>query len=176
MKDCMIYGTGGHAKVLLELLELNHFTVRACYDDAIKGDFNDVPVTAYIKEAQPMLIGIGNNKVRMEIAERTGRSSFVCVHPAAIVSAKVKIEEGTVILSGAVVQTDVKIGRHCILNANSVVDHDVVINDFAHVGPNVYIGGGTVIGKGVNIGPGAVIMRNTVVADWEVIHPNAVIG
>jgi acetyltransferase EpsM len=180
MQSCVIYGTGGHAKVLYDLALLNGYRVVFFFDDNVSptGIFKNIPVASYDPNCYqnvPMLISIGNNRLRRDISRKTLHHSCFMKHPHSIVASDVSFGEGTVILSGAVVQTDTKIGRHCIINIGCSIDHDVSIGDFVHISPNAYIGGGVSIGEGVTVGAGAVIMRNTNVPAWTEIASNSVI-
>lgn len=179
MKNCLIYGTGGHAKVVAALAAINGMEVSAFFDDRPQHPtFLEVPVHRYQSDTHsglPLLIAIGNNKARKDISIQLSHSYGTLVHPTAVVAGGVAVQEGTVILSAAVIQTEAVIGRHCLINISCAIDHEAVIHDFAHIAPGCYIGGGAVIGEGAVIGPGAVIMRHAQVPAWANIAPGSVI-
>lgn len=179
MNKLLIYGTGGHAKVVQELAVGNGWQVDYFFDDAAGVDtFKGVPVRQFepgLLEGKPVVIAIGNNKVRKVVAERIGAAYESFIHPGALVSVSAHVGVGTVVLSGAKLQADAVIGKHVIVNIGAGVDHDAVIGDYVHIGPGCYIGGGAKIGEGVVIGPNAVVMRNTIVPDWTEVPAGAVV-
>lgn len=168
----LIYGAGGHARVLADLILNINGKVMAFIDDRSSlPELNNIPVKRYdhsYPEAQ-IVIGIGNNKTRKKIAESLLHKAAVIIHSSAIIASDVEIGEGTVILANAVVQTGARIGKHVIINANTCIDHDSEIGDYAHICPNVYIGGATVIGAGTTITAGKVISRLTKIDPDKVI-------
>lgn len=162
--EYLIYGAGGHARVLADLILTINGKIIAFIDDHLSlPQLNNFPVKGYDAlhpEAQ-IVIGVGNNKIRGKIAGSLHHKAAVIIHPSAIVASDVEIGEGTVILANAVIQTGARIGKHVIINANACVDHDAVIEDFVHICPNVYIGGATVIGRGTTVTAGKIIPRMT---------------
>lgn len=167
MDNYLIYGAGGHARVIADLLKAKGLQPLAFIDDkpsaAILDGINIKAYDAAADTAALMVIGVGNNAVRRRIAAAVSHSFAVLVHPAAVVAAGVQPGEGTVILANAVVQTGAVIGRHVIINAGVCVDHDAVIEDYVHLYPNVYIGGAARIKAGVTIEPGVCVPRNTTI-------------
>jgi acetyltransferase EpsM len=180
MESCLIYGTGGHAKVLEELAIANGYTVAAFFDDHMdeNASFRNIPVKRYntdVYNSYPVLIGIGNNKTRKEIAARLSHRYCFMKDPSVVAGGSVSIGVGSVLLPGVVMQADCKIGEHCIINIGSAIDHEVIVENFAHIGPMCYIGGAAYIGEGVTIGAGSIIMRNVRIAPWTEIPPNSLI-
>jgi len=155
MSDWIIYGGGGHARVIGEAIKLNNDELVAYFDDNKDLSLiNGVPISSYhesIEQQAKLIIGIGNNEIRRNISKYIVHEFGTVVHPKAVVAADVVIGEGSVILAGAVIQSGAIIGKHVVINANVTVDHDAVIGDFCSIYPNSYIGGGAKIGKGVNI-------------------------
>ncbi|WP_257666564.1 PglD-related sugar-binding protein [Parapedobacter tibetensis] len=162
----VIYGAGGHARVLLEGLE------RYLGSGAVIGFFNDgdgpstlagIPVGPYQTELHPyarVLLGIGLPHLRKQVAAKVSHSFGTFIHPTATVAADVTIGEGTVVLAGAVIQTGAKIGNHVIINANVTIDHDAMLEDYVTTYPGVYVGAHAVIGEGCLLNPNVVMMRN----------------
>jgi len=176
----LIYGTGGHAKVIAEIARLRGMNVAGFFADNVPDgvSFKDLPVLSYKGDYTPhlpIIIAIGSNSIRKRIAGLISHPSITLIHPAAIISPDTVIGEGTAVLAGAVLQADSEVGKHCIINVSSCVEHDAVVGDYVHIGPNCYIGGAATIGEGALIGAGSVIMRNTNIAPWTEIPPGSVI-
>jgi len=155
MGEWVIYGGGGHARVIADAIKLNAGHVINFFDDNKNLDqLAGKPVIAYHENQSPdakIIIAIGNNEIRRDIVNYIVHDFGYIVHPDATVADDVLIGEGSVILAGAVVQSGAVIGRHVIINSNVTVDHDAVIHDFCSVYPNSYIGGGAEIGAGAVI-------------------------
>lgn len=167
MSSYLIYGAGGHARVVADAVVSAGGAVAAFIDDhAAAATIEQVPVIAHVSPAHsglPLVIGIGNNSIRKQIAERWSHTFGTIVHPTAVIAAGVTIGEGTVVLANTVIQAGAVIGRHVIINAHVCIDHDAVIGDYAHIYPLSYIGGGSSVAEGITVNPGTFILRNTVV-------------
>lgn len=176
----LIYGAGGHANVLAELGSINGATVPVMFSDDAQHHSEDsgMMICAYdpfLFPTLPLVLGIGNNKVRELLASKVGHTFTRLIHPKAVVATDALIGEGTVVLANAVIQANCRVGNHVIINAGAVIDHDATISDFAHVAANAYIGGGAVIEKNVLIGQGAVVTRHTIVKEGTVIPPLSIV-
>lgn len=158
---CMLYGGGGHCKVVKEILRLRGVEISEIIDDNPSGKgFEGVPMRAVSLTEDPAIITIGNCGIRRKIAERLIPRKFaVAIHPTAIIASDVEIGEGTVVCAGAVVNPGVSIGKHCIINTRSVVEHDDKIGDFVHIATGAVLCGGVEVGEGSWIGAGAVVRQ-----------------
>ena len=186
MKDVIIIGTGGHAKVVADIvLNSSDHLVGFLTSDTGKADFMGWPVlgrdTEYRKfEHCCFVIAIGNPGVREQIAHSMGGAKwYTAIHPSASISAvHTSIGEGSVVMANAVINPYARIGKHCIINSNATVEHDNVIEDFAHisvraalagtvrVGTRTWIGVGATVSNGLSIcqdcmvGAGTVVVKN----------------
>ncbi|ATP57949.1 transferase [Pedobacter ginsengisoli] len=175
-KSYVIYGAGGHAKVIVDLILEHNGTVECVFDDNVEENatFMSIPVLKYDPELykhSKMIIAIGDNNVRRLLAHKLKHNFATIIHPKASVSEFALIGRGTVVLANAVVQAEVSIGDHSIVNIGACVDHEVSISDFVHIGPLAYIGGAALIKNGVKIDPGVIVLRNTEIAENSHITP-----
>jgi hypothetical protein len=95
MNTCLIYATGGHAKVIAELARLNNMEVAGFFaDNASPGmQFKGLNVHIYDKTTNPdlpVIIAIGNNAIRRRITDLLIHKTISLIHPAAVVSADAK--------------------------------------------------------------------------------------
>lgn len=181
-KDIYLIGAGGHAKVILALLEAQGRKCLGIYDDNEQRHgttLMGVPVIGAVKEIPDRcdilaIIAIGDNAVRKRIAESFRNIRWATlVHPHSWVHCSVKIDEGSVIFAGAVIQPDTHIGKHTIINTSASVDHDCRIGDFCHIAPGCHLAGGVTVGNNTFIGVGAGIIPSIAVAPDTVIGAGA---
>ncbi|MDR0802359.1 hypothetical protein [Fluviicola sp.] len=159
MKRIVIIGAGGHAKVIAETIDLlDNLQVVGFIDDRIeKGTpvYKDIPVIGagneipqILEECDALVIGIGNNEVRKQLAERIKAKSFeIIIHPRAVVSKTAVIEPGTVVLAGAVISSNARVAAHCIVNSHVVIDHDSNIGTFVHLSIGTLVGSNSKISE-----------------------------
>lgn len=175
-----LYGASGHAKVIIEMLELLNIPVDGLFDD--NPDIHALwkyPVSLFNEEyalnSTSFIVSIGDNKLRKKIAGSLETPFGIAIHPKAIISSRALIAEGTVVMAGVTINADAKVGRHCIVNTNASVDHDCTLEDFVHVSPNVALCGGVNVGEGSHIGAGVVVIPGINIGRWCVLGAGAVI-
>jgi len=174
-----LYGAGGHAKVIVDILEECHLAVEGIFDrDLTKKVFNYriIPFpSAFDFHEDFLIVSIGNNNTRKKIVENTKARFTSAIHPKSIISKHVSISDGTVIMAGALINADSSIGNHCIINSNASIDHDCVIHNFAHISPNATLCGGVVVGEGAHIGAGAIVIPNKTIGANSIVGAGAVV-
>ena len=177
MDSVYLYGAGGHAKVILDILKSNDIAVSEIFDDNSNIEtFMGISVS-HAGIHSPLIISIGNNHIRKVIAEKFDNdvfSPFVC-DKSAIISDYVSIEKGTVVMQGVIIQSSVKIGKHCIINTGVSIDHDCTIQDYVHIAPRSTLCGNVKIGEGSFIGAGSVVIPNIEIGKWVVIGAGSVV-
>lgn len=179
MKRLVIIGASGHGKVIADI------AVKNGYEDIVFLDDNEnvkecagLPVIGKTCEAMKMdgdkIVAIGNPKIRERIQE--GLNDVVTlIHPDAVISRRVEIGEGSVVMAGAVINSDVVIGKSCIINTGASVDHDCRIYDFVHISVGVHVAGTCEIGKKTWIGAGATVSNNVNICGDCMVGAGAVV-
>lgn len=171
-----LYGASGHAKVIIDILKANKEPIQALYDDDLnKKDVLGFPVLPPIKVQSPLIISIGDNRIRRKIANSLSLSYGTAIHPLAIISEYSKIGAGTVVMQGAIIQSCAIIGMHSIINTCASVDHDCQIDDFVHISPHVTLCGNVTIGEGTWIGAGSVITPGVKIGKWCIVGAGSVV-
>lgn len=179
----LIYGAGGHAKVIISCILANQNTIDSIFDDnPDRKEINGIVISELYDPTifldQELIISIGDNVIRRKVSDQIKHSFGITIHPSCIVDKSVKIGEGTVVLHTAVIQADSVIGRHVIINTSVSVDHDCIIGDFVHLAPgvvlagNVCVGENTLIGVGSIVAPGLTIGKHCLVAAGSVVTKN----
>ena len=177
-KEMYLYGAGGHAKVILDILEAQGYEVAGVVDDnPALTEFMRKPVLHGVKEVSPVIISIGINGTRRKVVEKLNPTTVygTAIHPSAIISPHATIEEGTVVMQGAIVQTGTQIGKHCIINTGASVDHDCMLENFVHISPHATLCGDVKVGEGTWIGAGAVVIQGIRIGKNCVIGAGSVV-
>lgn len=168
----LVFGAGGHGKVVADAARSAGLTLLGFVDDAPARAGTriwDLPVITWEQcLAEPgrfggaaFAVAVGDNGARQNVQERledAGREVAVIVHARATISPTARLAAGTVVLAGAVVNPDAALGRGCIVNTGAIVEHDCELCEFVHLSPNVALGGGVWIGDRTHLGLGAVAL------------------
>lgn len=177
MNKISVFGASGHAKVILEIIELNNIIIENVFDaDDSKTTLLNYSVNHDLKMVKSnTFVAIGNNSIRKKIVEQYGLTPDSLFHPSAVISKYVGIGIGSVVMAGVSINADSKIGNHCILNTNCSIDHDCMLEDYVHVSPNASLAGNVQIGEGTHVGIGATIIQGIKIGKNCVIGAGAVI-
>jgi sugar O-acyltransferase (sialic acid O-acetyltransferase NeuD family) len=186
MKPVVVYGTGGHAKVILDILTDQGRTVAAVLDDneALWGKpFRQITVDGGFDELKKfpdhdIIIAVGNNQARRQIALGIGTLNYhftSAIHSSAQISDSVNVDVGTSIMSNVAVNADTTIGQHAILNTGCTVDHDCVIGDFVHLSPGVHLAGNVRIDSGSHLGVGISVVPGVSIGEGSIIGAGAAV-
>ena len=108
-----LYGAGGHAKVIMDILKENSTELTGIIDDNPHiQEWMEYHVLSYDpKRMFPILISIGNNSIRKNIAEQLYKKNAVfgtVISIHAIVSPYAKIGEGSVVMQGSICKVAAK--------------------------------------------------------------------
>ena len=188
-KRVYIYGSGGHARVIADILVSQRKEVLGFIDDNPEkwrkdgSGFEVIGYEAALASGKSadfwVIIGIGDNGARKrlaEVVESAGRARFdAAYHSSAVISGSSSLGQGTVVMAGAVINCGSTIGRHAIINTGACIDHDCRIDDFAHISPGARLGGGVSVGAGTWIGLGASIINNCRIGKNVIVGMGAVV-
>ena len=178
MNKLIIIGASGHGKVIADIAVKNGYEdIVFLDDDESKKECAGYPVIGKIAEAVHMtgdkIVAIGNAGIREKISKTIDTVSLI--HPDAVISRRVEIGNGTVVMAGAVINSDTVIGRGCIINTCASVDHDCVINDYCHISVGAHVAGTCHIGEKTWIGAGATVSNNVNICGNSMIGAGAVV-
>lgn len=175
-----LFGASGHGKVILDILQTAEQFVDVVYDDHPKQPtLLGVPIVSTsgldFAKIESLVLSIGNNKVRKRLSLKLNVTFANAIHPSAILSKRIAIGEGSVVMAGVKVNPDAVIGKHCILNTGAIVEHDCNIGDFAHLSPGVALAGNVTVGEGTHVGIGSCVIQGITIGKWVAIGAGAVI-
>lgn len=191
----LIWGGGGHGKVIADLLRtLGHMVVGYVDRDSAKLHQEVEPGGAWVilseeallasvrargslpENVDALALAIGNNRLRQRCLEGlAGMKLPALIHPSATVSSSARFGEGAAVLAGAVVNASVRIGRVVIVNSGVIVEHDCVLEDAVHVSPGATLTGGVRAGERSWIGAGAVLLPGIRVGSDAIVGAGAVV-
>lgn len=183
VKDIIIIGTGGHAKVIADIvLCAGDNLVGFLTSDRDKDTFVGKPIlgndTDFAKYKDSyFMIAIGNPNVRHRMANSMPHIKwYTAIHPSSTISAmNTFVGEGSVVMPNAVINPYAQIGKHCIINTGAIVEHDNTIADFAHISVGTKLAGTVNIGIRTWVGAGATISNGISVCNDCVIGAGAVV-
>ncbi len=192
MKNIVVIGSSGHAKVIIDIVEKEKkYTIVGLLDKfkakgevvlgyKIIGSEDDLADLIAKHKLMSGIVAIGDNwqrkRVSDDITTKFKEFEFVStVHPSAQIARDVKIGAGTVIMAGAIVNPGVIIGNHCIINTNAALDHDCVVKDFACVLPGAIVGGEVTIGEFSVVALGASVIHGVTIGTHSVVGAGAVV-
>jgi acetyltransferase EpsM len=188
----LIYGGGGHAKSLIDLIRAeDRFQIIGIIDDGIPAGslILGVPVLGGgellhamrrrgIFQAVNAVGGIGSIAPRLAVYQRLSDSGFNCItviHHLAYVELTASVSDGCQVFFNAYIGSEVKVGFGSIINTSAIVSHDCELGDYVNISPGAILAGavrvgersligmGATINLGVTIGPGARIGNSAVV-------------
>jgi sugar O-acyltransferase (sialic acid O-acetyltransferase NeuD family) len=179
----VVFGGGGHGKVVCDILLAAGARVEGFIDDQPKTEVLGLPVLgarAWLLEhpRYHVALGVGDNARRATIAAFCETNNLVlttAIHPRATVASSARIGAGAAIMAGAIINPDAILGAGVIVNTGAVVEHDNHIGAFAHISPNAALGGNVRIGDGAHIGIGATVLPGVCVGDGTVVGGGAVV-
>lgn len=178
MNKLVIIGASGHGKVIADIaIKLGYEEIVFLDDNESISECAGFPVVGKISQAAKIdgdkIIAIGNAKIRERIQSTV--NPVTLIHPDAVISRRVVIGEGTVVMAGAVINSDTVIGKGCIINTGASVDHDCVVENFAHVSVGAHVAGTCQISERTWIGAGATVSNNVNICSDCMIGAGAVV-
>ena len=186
----IILGSGGHARVLLDVLRQCGVEVLGCTgpgsapaetppaglnylgsDEAI----TQAPVKVRLVNG---LGGVGDTAPRRQLFARFKEKGYVfatLVHPSAVVAGDAVLGEGAQVMAGVVLQPGCVLGDNAIVNSGAVIDHDGHIGAHCHVAPGAVLSGAVTLGEGVHVGTGAAVIQGVTIGAGAVVAAGAAV-
>ncbi|MBN2256864.1 MAG: acetyltransferase [Anaerolineaceae bacterium] len=173
-KLVIIYGGGGHAKQIIELLRSSHaLELIGILDDdktagselmgvTILGDSDLLYKLSMrgIRQAVNGIGGITNPNQRKVAFDHLQAAGFTCppiVHPTAFVEPSARMREGAQVFAQVYVGSECEIGFGCLINYGAILSHDCIMGERVNVSPGAMLAGGVRVGEGARIGMGVTI-------------------
>lgn len=189
-KPIIILGAGRHSKILIETLKEHNYEIKGVTDPfkKIGEDYHgtkilgsDEVILKYSISDIELVNGIAelnNRKTRYSLSNKLkikGYKFANVIHPSAIISSEIKLNNGVQIMAGAIIQYGVEIGFCSIINSGAIIDHDCKISEFCHIAPGATLSGNVNIGSQSHIGTGATIIEKKRIGENCIIGAGSVI-
>jgi sugar O-acyltransferase (sialic acid O-acetyltransferase NeuD family) len=173
-ESIVIYGAGGHARVVLDtVVAQGHYIVTAIIDPG-KADtvLHSLTVCENELSLEPtnFIVALGNNQLRKQIffqLKSSGWTPAVVLHPTSVISPSASFGAGTVLFARAVVNANSRVGENCIINTGATIDHDCLVGDHAHVAPGCNLAGGVTLGEGALASIGSAVIQEVTLGAWS---------
>lgn len=192
MKNIILVGCAGHAKVVIDIIEKEgKYKIVGLFDNpekigtevyGYKVFDSESNLNKYVSQLriEGGIVAIGNNWIRKKVVDRILNIlpdfEFVTtIHPSVNIGKNVKIGKGCVLIPGVSVNSDAIIKNHCVLNTNSSLGHEAKMEDFSSLSSNATVGGGAEIGECSAIALSATILHGRKVGDHSIIGAGAVV-
>lgn len=177
----LLIGAGGHARAVVEILNVTNRKVSA-YVDPVCADWIACrqitsDETAISEGPAAAVLGIGGTgpqalQRRLDIMRRYADHGFsfpAIVHPRAIVSDAARIGDGVIVLAGAVVNAGARLCAGALVNSGAVVEHECHIGEGSHIAPGAILLGGALIGSASLVGAGAAVLPGAGLGDRQLV-------
>jgi len=188
MRDLIIYGAGGHGKVVADAAILSGRTVKGFIDDKAPIGFEIMHTAVIARKVSDLLllrdksfeviVAIGDNRIRMgKIAQllSMGISIATVIHPSAIIGDYVGVQTGAFVCAGAIINTHTVVGVGSIVNTGATLDHDNFIGPYVHICPGVHMGGNVVVKEGAHVSIGCSVRDKVCIGKWSVVGVGSVV-
>ncbi|WP_298507192.1 acetyltransferase [uncultured Maribacter sp.] len=192
MKKVLIFGSSGHAKVVIDIFERLSYKIIGLLDsNRAKGEstfgysvLGDEKNIMELRQSYPdleLFIAIGDNYTRKIIKEKITAifpdiKFASAIHPFAIIGKEVKLGQGIAVMGGVVINSDSTIEDFTIINTRASVGHDCRLEAFSSLSPNVTLGGNVNIGELSAISISATIIHGITISKYTVIGASSLIN
>jgi sugar O-acyltransferase (sialic acid O-acetyltransferase NeuD family) len=170
----LIYGGGGHGKMVADLLSsLGLYRPVGFVDDGLPAGVqvlglpvlggSEILESLYERGARLAVNavgGIGNIGVRIKVFRRLAEAGFVfptLVHTSAVVERSARLAAGAQVFACAYVGSEASVGFGAIVNTGAILSHDCKLGEYVNISPGAILAGAVEIGSGALVGMGATI-------------------
>ncbi|MBY0413164.1 MAG: acetyltransferase [Bdellovibrionales bacterium] len=184
--EVVIFGSGGHAKVVYDILlkEGLHTPVAFLSMDKNLKTFLGLPHYHHDELSKLKydsgIIAIGDNWTRAKLAKiiLTENKNFIfvsAIHPSSQLGIGTVIGKGSVVMANVAINPYCQIGEHVIINTSSSVDHDCIVGNFSSIAPGAVLGGNVKVGEFSAISLGANVIHGKKVGNHSVVGAGSLV-
>jgi UDP-perosamine 4-acetyltransferase len=188
VEQLVLIGTGGHAKVIIEMFEEGgQFELIGCTSLAGgPSDILGIPVLGddavlpriHASGVRNAFVALGDNRRRWIAMRQIAKAGFQFVNalsPRACISRRAELGVGVAVMPGAVINVLSRIGDGAIVNTGATVDHDCRIESCVHLGPGTNLAGCVSVGEGAFLGVGTRVIPGISIGSWTTVGAGGVV-
>ena len=170
----LIYGGGGHSKMVIDLLRGSHsFNIVGIVDDGRPAGDNvmGIPIlggketlSRLFSQGIRLLVnavaGISNIATRIKIFQLVAEAGYTfptIIHRTAFLEPGARLSAGVQVFANAYVGSEVKVGFGTIISTGVIISHDCVLGDYVVITPGSILAGEVEVGAGTLIGMGTTV-------------------
>lgn len=190
---CVLFGGGGHARVLIDCVQSSQAAELAGILDSNPSLWGksvlNVPVLGGDELLPELLargvdhfaVGLGSTgdagprRKLYELGLAYGLKPLMIIHPRAIISSWAEIGRGAQLLPGCIVNAGAVLGENVIVNSGAIVEHDCRIGDHVHVASGARLASTVQVGSGAHIGLGASVRQCISIGSGAIVGAGAVV-
>lgn len=185
-RSLLILGCGGHGRVVADTASECGYEDIAFLDDRypenILEEFNIIgsisAIDELVLEWPEAISAVGNSDVRVKLFLQLRQLGYITpniIHPSAIISRRVTLEEGIFIAPGAIINNGTSIGSAAIVNTGARIDHDCVIGAGVHIAPGVTLSGNVTVEENAWLGTGSAVRQSVTVGYRAIVGVGAAV-
>lgn len=189
VKDLVLFGGGGHARDVLQVVrDINaesrawnllgfldgnpDLAGKAIHEYEVLGG----PDWLGSRPEVSVCIAIGESRIRRKVACELENASHVSlIHPSVSVGNNVQIARGSIICAGNILTCDISVDEFSLLNLACTVTHNCYLRPFVSLSPGVNVSGNVTLLEGAMIGTGTCIIQGVTVGEWSIVGAGAVV-
>ena len=188
LREIIIVGAGGQARIVIESAELSGFRIPGIIDTGYEGQEEYIlgykvlggedELQAFENGKVGAFIAIGDNLSRRTYFDKVRKMGFSIVrilNPHAMISKYATIGDGVLVSTAAIINTMAVIGENTIINSGAIIEHETHIGKDCHIGPGTRIAGRVRIGDGVFVGIGTSVIDKVRIGDNCIIGAGSVV-
>ena len=186
-------GAGGHAKVVIEILQLDdRFQLVGLLDQkpeleeevvlGVKVLGNDERLPELARDLiTHFFVGVGSigntvpRRKLFELGLSHGLRPVTAVHPQAVLSPSAVLNEGVTVMATAVINACAVLGKNAVANTGAIIEHGCRIGDHVFIATGAQLASSVNVERGAHIGAGATIRQCITVGQGALVGAGAVV-
>lgn len=190
---CVILGGGGHAKVVMDTLQMLQTPAYAIVDAnsnlwgkmmlgvPVRGGDDILAKLIEEEGVNHFIVGVGSTgsvylKKRLYVNSLNYHiSPMSVIHPTAFHSHHAQLGQGVQLMARAVVNGGTIFGENVLINTGAIVEHDCRVGNHVHIASGAVVCGKVQIGDEVYIGANATIRQEVQIGYQAIIGAGAVV-
>jgi UDP-perosamine 4-acetyltransferase len=190
IEDLLVYGAGGHAKVVIAMAErVERYRIIGCIDDDpeaadrivsgfhVLGSGRDL-ARLRGEGASVGFVAVGDNSARRDLSAGMRRAGFrtpSLIDPTAVVLRTATVNDGVAVLPHAFVGADTVVGEGALVSVGVTLGHDSVLGAYAQLAPGAKVAGGVTIGEGTILGLNSSVLPGIRIGSRVTVGAGAVV-